>query len=130
MEELAEEAFCLQVLKVLGAPVMLSPRRYMPSVRETTFRILRELDPRMLMIDESSSSSGPQPAPAAALSLIVALPVERGRRRATALRMRIVVVLTSLSARHSGIIVARHGRPVDQKTWRAQHNTSDRGRTL
>jgi hypothetical protein len=54
-EEPTEEAFYLQVLKAVGAPLILSPRRHMLSVRETTFRILRELGTRMLMIDEINS---------------------------------------------------------------------------
>lgn len=54
-EEPTEEAFYVQVLKAVGAPLILSPRRHMLSVRETTFRILRELGTRMLMIDEINS---------------------------------------------------------------------------
>jgi hypothetical protein len=43
------------VLKAVGAPLILSQRRHMLSVRETTFRILRELGTRLLMIDEINS---------------------------------------------------------------------------
>jgi hypothetical protein len=54
-EEPSEEAFYIQVLKAVGAPLILSQRRHMLSVRETTFRILRELGTRLLMIDEINS---------------------------------------------------------------------------
>ncbi len=66
-EKPTEEAFYLQVLKAVGAPLMLSPRRHMLSVRETTFRILRELGTRMLMIDEINSIlvGSPRPKPLA-----------------------------------------------------------------
>jgi hypothetical protein len=51
----SEEAFFLQVLKAVDAPVHLTVRRSHLSLRETTFRILRELQTRMLMIDEINS---------------------------------------------------------------------------
>lgn len=54
-EDPSEEAFFFQVLKAVGAPLDLSRRRHRLSLRETTFRILRELGTRMLMIDEINS---------------------------------------------------------------------------
>ena len=54
-EDPTEEAFYVQVLKAIGAPVSLSTRRHRISVRETAFRLLRELGTRMLMIDEINS---------------------------------------------------------------------------
>lgn len=51
----SEEAFFLQILKAIDAPVHLTVRRSHLSLRETTFRILRELQTRMLMIDEINS---------------------------------------------------------------------------
>jgi hypothetical protein len=54
-EEPSEEAFYVQVLKAVGAPVVLSTRRHRLGLRETTFRLLRELGTQMLMIDEINS---------------------------------------------------------------------------
>ncbi len=54
-EEPSEDAFYLQILKAVGAPVVLTTRRHRLRVRETTFRLLRELGTRMLMIDEINS---------------------------------------------------------------------------
>jgi hypothetical protein len=54
-EDPSEEAFYVQVLKAVSAPLVLSSRRHRLSVRETTFRLLRELGTRMLMIDEINS---------------------------------------------------------------------------
>jgi hypothetical protein len=51
----SEEAFFLQIRKAVGAPLDLSPRRHLLSLREATFRLLRELGTRMLMIDEINS---------------------------------------------------------------------------
>jgi type II secretory pathway predicted ATPase ExeA len=51
----SEEAFFCQILKAVGAPLDLSRRRNLLSLRETTFRLLRELGIRMLMIDEINS---------------------------------------------------------------------------
>jgi hypothetical protein len=51
----SEERFFLQILKAVDAPVHLTVRRSHMSLRETTFRILRELQTRMLMIDEINS---------------------------------------------------------------------------
>lgn len=51
-EEPSEEAFYIQVLKAVGAPVVLTTRRHRVGMRETTFRLLRELGTQMLMIDE------------------------------------------------------------------------------
>ncbi len=51
----SEEAFFCQILKAVGAPFDLSRRRHLLSLRETTFRLLRELGTRMLMIDEINS---------------------------------------------------------------------------
>jgi hypothetical protein len=45
----------LQILKAVGAPCDPLRRRYRLSLRETTFRLLRELGTRMLMIDEINS---------------------------------------------------------------------------
>jgi chromosomal replication initiation ATPase DnaA len=53
--EPSEEAFFVQVLKAVDAPIHLPVRRNRLSLRETTFRILRELQTRMLMIDEINS---------------------------------------------------------------------------
>ena len=54
-EDPSEEAFYVQVLKAVGAPVVLSTRPRRLSVRENTFRLLRELGTRMLMVDEINS---------------------------------------------------------------------------
>ena len=54
-EEPTEEAFFLQILKAVEAPFDLSGRRHRLSLRETTFRILREVGTRMLMVDEINS---------------------------------------------------------------------------
>jgi hypothetical protein len=54
-EDPSDEAFFVQVLKAVGAPVDLPRRLHRLSLRETTFRILRELGTRMLMIDEINS---------------------------------------------------------------------------
>ena len=54
-EEPSEEAFYVQILKAVGAPVVLTTRRHRLGTRETTFRLLRELGARMLMIDEINS---------------------------------------------------------------------------
>lgn len=54
-EEPTEEAFFIQVLKAVKAPVHLPVRRNRLAMRETTFRMLRELQTRMLMIDEINS---------------------------------------------------------------------------
>ena len=54
-EEPSEEAFYIQVLKAVGAPVVLATRRHRLGMRETTFRLLRELGTQMLMIDEINS---------------------------------------------------------------------------
>jgi len=54
-EEPSEEAFYVQILKAVGAPVVLTARRNRLGMRETTFRLLRELGTRMLMIDEINS---------------------------------------------------------------------------
>ena len=51
----SEEAFFCQILKAVGAPLELSRQRNLLSLRETTFRLLRELGVRMLMIDEINS---------------------------------------------------------------------------
>ena len=67
-EEPTEEAFYVQVLKAVAAPLILSPRRHMLSVRETTFRILRELGTRMLSDRRDQFGPGRQPTAAAAVS--------------------------------------------------------------
>lgn len=54
-EEPNEDAFFVQLLKAIDAPFDLSPRRHRLALRETTFRILRELDTRVLVIDELNS---------------------------------------------------------------------------
>ncbi len=54
-EEPSEEAFYVQILKAIDAPVVLTPRRHRLNMRETTFRLLREVGTRMLMIDEINS---------------------------------------------------------------------------
>jgi hypothetical protein len=54
-EDPSEEALFLQILKAVGAPFDLLRRRHRLSLRETTFRLLRELGTRMLMIDEINS---------------------------------------------------------------------------
>lgn len=54
-EDPSEEAFYIQLLKAIGAPVMLPSRRQRITTRETAFRLLRELGTRMLMIDEINS---------------------------------------------------------------------------
>jgi Bacterial TniB protein len=54
-EDPSEEAFFVQVLKAVGAPLDLSRRRHRLGLRETSFRILRELGTRMLLIDEINS---------------------------------------------------------------------------
>ena len=54
-EEPAEEAFYVQLLKAVGAPVVLNTRRHRLDMRETCFRLLREIGTRMLMIDEINS---------------------------------------------------------------------------
>ena len=51
----SEEAFFCQILKAVGAPLELSRQRNLLGLRETTFRLLRELGVRMLMIDEINS---------------------------------------------------------------------------
>ena len=54
-EDPSEEAFFLQLLKAVNAPFDPLRRRHRLSLRETTFRLLRELGTRMLMIDEINS---------------------------------------------------------------------------
>ncbi len=54
-EEPSEEAFYVQVLKAVSAPVVLTTRRHRLGRRETTFRLLREIGTRMLVIDEINS---------------------------------------------------------------------------
>jgi type II secretory pathway predicted ATPase ExeA len=54
-EDPSVEAFFCQILKAVGAPVAPLQRRHGLSLRETTFRLLRELGTRMLMIDEINS---------------------------------------------------------------------------
>lgn len=54
-EDPSEEAFFVQILKAVGAPIDLSRRRHRVGLRETSFRILREVGTRMLMIDEINS---------------------------------------------------------------------------
>jgi hypothetical protein len=54
-EEPSEEAFLIQILKAIEAPFDLSRRRHRLDIRETTFRIVREVGTRMLMIDEINS---------------------------------------------------------------------------
>jgi hypothetical protein len=54
-DEPSEEAFFIQILKSIDAPLHLPARRSKLGLRETTFRILRELQTRMLMIDEINS---------------------------------------------------------------------------
>jgi len=54
-EDPTDEAFYVQVLKAIGAPVSLPSQRNRISARETAFRLLRELGTRMLMIDEVNS---------------------------------------------------------------------------
>jgi TniB protein len=54
-EDPSEEAFFFQVLKAVGAPLDMSRRRHRMNLRETTFRLLREVGTRMLMIDEINS---------------------------------------------------------------------------
>jgi hypothetical protein len=54
-EDPSEEAFFLQILKAVGAPFDPLRRRHRLGLRETTFRLLRELGTRMLMIDEINS---------------------------------------------------------------------------
>jgi hypothetical protein len=54
-EDPSEEAFFVQILKAVGAPIDLSQRRHRVGLRETSFRILREVGTRMLMIDEINS---------------------------------------------------------------------------
>jgi hypothetical protein len=54
-EEPNEDAFFVQLLKAIDAPFDLSSRRHRLALRETTFRILRELDTRVLVIDELNS---------------------------------------------------------------------------
>ena len=51
-EEPSEEAFYVQLMKAIGAPVLIPNRRHRISTRETAFRLLREIGTRMLMIDE------------------------------------------------------------------------------
>jgi hypothetical protein len=51
----SEEAFFCQILKAIGAPIDLAQRQHPLSLCETTFRLLRELGTRMLMIDEINS---------------------------------------------------------------------------
>ena len=51
-EEPSEEAFYVQLMKAIGAPVLIPNRRHRISTRETAFRMLREMGTRMLMIDE------------------------------------------------------------------------------
>jgi hypothetical protein len=54
-EESNEDAFFVQLLKAVDAPFDLSLRRHRLALRETTFRILREFDTRVLVIDELNS---------------------------------------------------------------------------
>ena len=54
-EDPSEEAFFVQILKAVDAPLDMSRRRHRLRLRGTTFRILRELGTRMLMIDEINS---------------------------------------------------------------------------
>lgn len=54
-EDPSEEAFFVQILKAVGAPLDLSRRRHRLGLRETSFRILREVGTRMLMVDEINS---------------------------------------------------------------------------
>jgi hypothetical protein len=50
-----EDAFFVQLLKAVDAPFDLSSRRHRLALRETTFRILRELETQVLVIDEINS---------------------------------------------------------------------------
>ena len=54
-EEPSEDAFYVQLLKAIGVPASLSNRRHRIDMRETAFRLLREVGTRMLMIDEINS---------------------------------------------------------------------------
>jgi hypothetical protein len=54
-EDPSEEAFYVQLVKAIKAPISLSSRRHRITMRETSFRLLRELGTRMLMIDEINS---------------------------------------------------------------------------
>lgn len=54
-EEPNEDAFFVQLLKAVAAPFELSSRRHRLALREMTFRVLRELETRVLVIDEINS---------------------------------------------------------------------------
>jgi len=54
-QDTSEQAFYVQVLKAVGAPLNLSARRSRLDTRETAFRVLRELGTRVLMVDEINS---------------------------------------------------------------------------
>jgi len=54
-QEPNEDAFFVQLLKAVDAPFDLSSRRHRLALRETTFRILRELETQVLVIDEINS---------------------------------------------------------------------------
>lgn len=54
-QEPNEDAFFVQLLKAVAAPFDLSSRRHRLALRETTFRVLRELETRVLVIDEINS---------------------------------------------------------------------------
>jgi type II secretory pathway predicted ATPase ExeA len=54
-QEPNEDAFFVQLLKAVAAPFDLSARRHRLALRETTFRVLRELETRVLVIDEINS---------------------------------------------------------------------------
>ena len=54
-DEPRDDALFVQILKAVGAPFDLAARRHRLALRETTFRILRELETRMLVIDEINS---------------------------------------------------------------------------
>jgi hypothetical protein len=54
-QEPNEDAFFVQLLKAVAAPFDLSSRRHRLALRETAFRVLRELETRVLVIDEINS---------------------------------------------------------------------------
>lgn len=54
-QEPGEDAFFVQLLKAVDAPFDLSARRHRLALRETSFRTLRELGTRVLVIDEINS---------------------------------------------------------------------------
>jgi hypothetical protein len=54
-QEPNEDAFFVQLLKAVAAPFDLASRRHRLALRETTFRVLRELETRVLVIDEINS---------------------------------------------------------------------------